>query len=171
MKEMTSQLLLVISKGGDCSEGQLYCFERNKESWDLIREAVDVSLGKNGMGWGNGLHKESPPEHISLKMEGDLRSPAGVFSLGTVFGYERNIPSWLKMPYLHASSDLVWVDDPSSKYYNFPVYQSLCTSKDWKSAERMLRDDILYRWGILIEHNVKVKIPGRGSCIFMHLRE
>jgi len=33
----------------------------------------------------------------------------------------------------------------------------------------MLRQDELYRWGILVDHNAGSPVAGNGSCIFMHI--
>jgi D-alanyl-D-alanine dipeptidase len=32
----------------------------------------------------------------------------------------------------------------------------------------MRRDDILYKWGVVVDHN-PAAIPGAGSCIFLHV--
>lgn len=34
----------------------------------------------------------------------------------------------------------------------------------------MLRKDGLYKMGIFVSHNAHPPIPGRGSCIFIHIR-
>jgi D-alanyl-D-alanine dipeptidase len=26
-----------------------------------------------------------------------------------------------------------------------------------------------YRWGLVVEHNADAPVPGRGSCIFLHI--
>jgi D-alanyl-D-alanine dipeptidase len=62
------------------------------------------------------------------------------------------------------------VDDSRSLYYNRIVDATL-VRPDWSSSEEMLRKDMLYRFGIVIEHNVNPVIAGRGSCIFLHIWE
>jgi D-alanyl-D-alanine dipeptidase len=32
----------------------------------------------------------------------------------------------------------------------------------------MLRNDLLYKWGLVVDHNARA-IPGGGSCIFLHI--
>jgi D-alanyl-D-alanine dipeptidase len=122
------------------------------------------------MAWGSGLHGgvigEGP-----VKQEGDGRSPAGVFSLGSAFGYappER--AGEMKSPYIQAVATLECVDDPQSAHYNRIVDRAGVENPDWKSSERMLRDDDQYRWGVVVEHNAK-GAPGCGSCVFMHIWE
>jgi D-alanyl-D-alanine dipeptidase len=41
---------------------------------------------------------------------------------------------------------------------------------DWHSSEQMRRKDVLYKWGVVAEHN-PAAIPGAGSCIFLHIWE
>src|SRR5579871_1777988 len=129
----------------------------------LIGNAIPVSLGRSGLGWGEGLHpaQSSGP----VKKEGDGRSPAGIFRMGTAFGYRPLDGKW---PYRVLTPDTECVDDAQSKRYNRLVDRS--TEKvDWKSSEKMLRSDDLYRIGIVVLHNDQ-PIPGKGSCIFLHIR-
>lgn len=37
----------------------------------------------------------------------------------------------------------------------------------WTSAERMVRDDALYRWIVVVDHN-PLRTPGAGSGMFLH---
>ncbi len=125
-------------------------------------------IGKNGLGWGIGLHPMT--EEGPVKHEGDGRSPAGVFTLGTVFGYAApNAADWVHMPYLQSTDDLECVDDPASSHYNTLVTKSGVPSVDWTSSEMMKRSDTLYRWGMFVNHNADPPQPGGGSCIFLHL--
>jgi L,D-peptidoglycan transpeptidase YkuD (ErfK/YbiS/YcfS/YnhG family) len=62
-------------------------------------------------------------------------------------------------------SDSYWVDDPQSPDYNRWVYGK----PKAKSFERMLRDDELYKIGLIIEYNTNPVVPGHGSAIFLHI--
>jgi D-alanyl-D-alanine dipeptidase len=43
---------------------------------------------------------------------------------------------------------------------------------DWKSRERMRpRKGEWNRWGVIVDHNINPREPGRGSCIFLHVTE
>jgi L,D-peptidoglycan transpeptidase YkuD (ErfK/YbiS/YcfS/YnhG family) len=42
-------------------------------------------------------------------------------------------------------------------------------TKDWDSAETMLRPDGLYEWGVVEGHNLPPTQPGAGSCLFLHI--
>jgi L,D-peptidoglycan transpeptidase YkuD (ErfK/YbiS/YcfS/YnhG family) len=137
-------------------------------SWKEKSPEFAVVVGKNGLGEGRGLisldFKAAPS-----KKEGDDRAPAGIFRLSSAFGYAAaSSAAWIKLPYLALSTQIEGIDDPSSRYYNKLVDRSKVIKIDWRSSEQMRRDDILYQWGVVVEHN-PAAIPGAGSCIFLHI--
>ena len=75
---------------------------------------------------------------------------------------------WVKLPYLALSKQIEGIDDPRSRYYNQLVDRSKVARVDWRTSEQMLRNDDLYKWGIVVEHNRAAR-PGAGSCIFLHV--
>jgi D-alanyl-D-alanine dipeptidase len=163
-----TELVTVISASWSSVPATLHRYESSSGGWSAIGAAVSVVLGKNGLGWGIGLH---PPGASGdpTKHEGDGRSPAGIFTLGTAFGYAPpDAATWLKMPYLEATDDLECVDDPASSHYNQLLYRSTIANVDWQSSELMKRPDLLYRWGLFVEHNSHPPQAGAGSCIFLH---
>ena len=163
------QCLLVTAPDWDSTTGQLRFLERpaTEAAWQQRGTNITVSLGKNGLAWGRGAVVFDLPG--PKKTEGDGRAPAGVFRLGTVFGYASATEAPpLKMPYFAATDDSEAVDDPQSQYYNQLVRRSAIAEPDWRSAEKMRRADVLYRWGIFVEHNTPA-IAGAGSCIFLHI--
>ncbi len=127
-----------------------------------------VVVGKNGLGWGSGLHPSNDSE-IPAKREGDGKSPAGIFKLSAVFGFESPEKMRdLKMPYLHVSDALECVDDAGSRYYNQMIYRDKADSVDWHSSEKMRKIGAKYVLGVLVDHN-DAATPGAGSCIFLHI--
>ena len=103
------------------------------------------------------------------KKEGDDRAPAGIFRLSSAFGYAPRVPPrWVKLPYLALSKRIEGIDDPNSRYYNKLVDRSKVAKIDWRSSEQMRRDDVLYKWGVVVDHNPAAR-PGAGSCIFLHI--
>ncbi len=162
----TTQLILVRTSGWNAAAGELLRYERKSSGpWRRQGEAVPVQTGRNGLGWGRGLHPEGPPSD-PRKAEGDGRAPAGVFRISTMFGSE-SAPT-AAFPFLPVTSTMVGVDDPRSRHYNEIVDKARVTP-DWVSAERMLIPD--YRLGLVVDHNRPQPVPGAGSCIFMHLWE
>jgi L,D-peptidoglycan transpeptidase YkuD (ErfK/YbiS/YcfS/YnhG family) len=163
------QLIVLLVPKWDSIDGILHCFERKspEDPWVAVGSSFDASVGKKGMAWGLGVHHNIFNE--TMKMEGDMKAPAGIFALGPLFGSEpsTDLPK-LKMPYIQTQAHLVYVDDPSSVLYNRMVVVTPEGEKDWNSAEKMLREDDLYSLGLVIRHNENPVVRGRGSCIFMH---
>jgi len=122
-----------------------------------------VGVGRSGLGWGAGLHGTGAPEGaeavLPVKEEGDGRSPAGVFGLGTAFGRKAGrLKGW---PWRTVVKGDVFVDDPSSAQYN---RWAKVGDGTWASAE----DLTMYRLGVVVEHNVEPTVARRGSAIFLH---
>lgn len=103
------------------------------------------------------------------KVEGDGKTPKGIFKLGLKFGiHERsaiNLPQ--DTEYIQINENLYWVDDIKSKYYNKLVDIKKIKKIDWKSAEHLIDYPKQYEYAIEIKTNNK-NIPGKGSAIFLH---
>ncbi len=160
----SQQLIVVTSKDWDAIQGSAQRYERHGDAFKKIGAPFAVVLGKNGMGWGKGLEQVEERQG-PRKEEGDGKAPAGMFKLGTAFGYEPSADT--RLPYLALSESIECVDDSQSQRYN-QLLDGSTIGKDWNSAERMRRKDELYRQGIFIEHNTPAT-PGAGSCIFFHI--
>lgn len=163
------QLLVVTSNSWEDKKGTLQCFERaNKdEKWTAVKTPKSVVLGELGMAWGRGLYQLNDRSIPFSKIEGDLKSPAGIFSLGYIFGFlPKSQMTHLKMDYLQLNDFMEAVDDPLSGFYNC-IVDSREVLPDWKSSEKM-RKEPLYEMGLLIHHNLPQPQPGKGSAIFLH---
>jgi L,D-peptidoglycan transpeptidase YkuD (ErfK/YbiS/YcfS/YnhG family) len=97
------------------------------------------------------------------KREGDGGTPRGVYPLSLIFGYAAAADT--AMPYRRITADDYWVDDPNSPQYNTWV-SGTPQAASW---ETMLREDGLYRHGIVVEYNTRPVIAGKGSAIFIHI--
>jgi D-alanyl-D-alanine dipeptidase len=148
----------------------MQAFERDGPNavWKEQGPEIAVVLGKNGLGQGLGfvrLDFEGAPK----KQEGDNRAPAGIFHLSYAFGYAPlYYARWINLPYMQLTKRTEGIDDPNSRYYNRLVDRSGVATVDWHSSEKMRRDDVLYKWGVFVEHN-PAAVPGAGSCIFLHI--
>ena len=166
--EACRQLLLASADSMDSHHGNLRLFERQKGVFRPVSESFSCVFGKNGLAFPPGKSGEETPGRT--KEEGDMRTPLGMYWLGTSFGRSGRFPSESKMPFLELHAQVLAVDDPSSIYYNRIVdIGILKDEKDWKSAEVMDRKDGLYDLGVLIHYNTINPQPGRGSCIFLHI--
>lgn len=167
------QLVLVITNSWSDSTGSLQTFQRDRlgEDWKAVSNVIPVTIGRRGLGWGVGLHGQSV-DNGPVKVEGDGKSPAGVFGISEVFGYAASDSArQFKLPYEPLSSMTQCVDDAKSEYYNFIVDSLDVKNAQWKSHEIMNASDSLYRWGAFVDHNISPRIAGRGSCIFLHVWE
>ncbi len=125
--------------------------EYNGRKWQDASGPFDVTVGKNGLA------------AAKYKREGDRRTPMGIYPLGAVFGYTSFIKT--RMPYIQATSECYWVDDPCSSEYNRWVKGKPSRA----SGERMKRRDHFYKLGIIVEYNTHRTMKGRGSAIFVHI--
>lgn len=163
------QLIVVTTRGWNEVPGTLQRFERTnvRASWQAVGAAVPIVVGRNGLAWGRGVNapvKDDGP----VKHEGDGRSPAGIFTLESAFGYaSADSARWLKMPYRRATSTYECVDDTTSRFYNQTLERATVAS-DWHSSEIMRRTDNAYRWGVIVAHNMPARAAA-GSCIFLHI--
>lgn len=163
------QLVLVTTPDWDSNKGTLRTFARTEAGWEAAGAPVPVVIGRAGAAWGAGLHA---PQAGPRKQEGDGRSPAGVFAIGTAFGYAESASTALPYEPMDASD---WCIDVSGS----PLYNRIVDTKEVGedaiagSTEPMRRDlhvngDQRYKLGFVIEHNPSNE-PEEGSCIFAHI--
>jgi L,D-peptidoglycan transpeptidase YkuD (ErfK/YbiS/YcfS/YnhG family) len=177
----STQMIVVTTSEWNAVEGRLRRYERATEhkKWRPVGAPISIVVGKNGLGWGIGVIATDDSDvrvtSDPVKREGDGKSPAGVFALGTSFGYASQPLPGLKMPYLSLTPSIECVDDTGSKYYNRVVDRSVI-APDWNSSEHMRSVGEAYRWGIVVDHNRTVTAPnanppepGGGSCVFLHI--
>ncbi len=164
------QLIVVITPTWNDLKARMYRFERSERGWQKLTGHFEAVVGSNGLAWGIGLHKEN--KEGLAKKEGDRRAPAGMFRLVKSMGYAASPPAGVTFPYMQITDDSHCVDDKESRYYNQIVKASDLPASAlelWKSSELMKRNDILYKWLIVVDHNTKNPKPGAGSCIFIHV--
>ena len=99
------------------------------------------------------------------KKEGDNCTPIGKFSLGLLLGTHDKISN-KNYDYLKINSNLFWVDDSNSRYYN-ELVDITEVQKDWNSAEHLIDYPIQYEYLVEIKSN-PLNIPNKGSAIFLH---
>ena len=164
------QLVLVTTPDWDATGGTLRRYERGADGgWRETGAAVPVTVGRHGSAWGIGLH---PPQAGDQKREGDGRAPAGVFRVGSAFGYATDAETALPYAAMHAGS---WcMDVVDSPYYNRIVDAREVGAEAVEGSSEPMRLDLhnggdqRYRQGFVIEHN-PAAVKGAGSCIFAHL--
>jgi L,D-peptidoglycan transpeptidase YkuD (ErfK/YbiS/YcfS/YnhG family) len=175
----STQMIVVTTPEWNAVQGRMQRYERTSPgaAWQPVGDSIAIVVGKSGMAWGSGLIATDSVRASGdpVKREGDGRSPAGVFSLGTAFGYALDPLTGTKLPYLSLTGSIECVDDVDSSRYNRIVDRSSVTP-DWKSSEHMRETGEAYRWGIVVNHNAIANpdgapqpVRGAGSCIFLHI--
>lgn len=159
------QLLLVTTASWTSSHARLQRFVRLRGRWRAVGAALPARVGGKGLAWGRGLHVSPKLRRGQSKVEGDRRSPAGVFALGQAFGARRlgklERGRW---PWRWAGPKDRWVDDASSSLYNSWQRFDAQRPHRWRSAEKLAG----YQLAIVIAHNLEPVVRGAGSAIFLH---
>lgn len=150
--ERTRQMLVVEAPSYVSTRATLTLWEKGHADHRWRRNwSAPAAIGKSGL---------SP-----LKREGDGRTPAGRFRMGTGFGAEPS-PAGV-WPYRIADDHDFWIDDPNAADYNMWVRDEGDPGERWKSFERLAIP--LYRKAAVIRYNDNPIVKGRGSAIFLHI--
>ena len=126
---------------------------KNKATLIFDDFVFQCSIGKRG------LTKE--------KVEGDKKTPKGIFSLGDLYYRSDRYPKPLtKLKCIPIKKDMGWCDDiKSERFYN----KLISTKKKKIRHEKLFRRDYKYNLMIPINYNMKKTQIGKGSAIFLHL--
>lgn len=126
---------------------------KNKDTLLIDDFKFKCSIGKKGV--------------CNKKVEGDLTTPKGIFSLGSIYYRSDRVQKpYSKLKSIRIRKNMGWCDDPNSKFYN----KLIKIKKNLKiSHEKLYRKDHKYDFFILIEYNYKNPIKFKGSAIFLHL--
>lgn len=166
----SEQLIIGLAPDWNNSYVTLQAWERSSPQapWQPTSQTWKGRLGKNGLAWGRGLHGMN--EKGLSKKEGDGRSPAGVFSLGGVYGYAPSLNCHPALHYHTISETDLWVEDPASPHYNQHLRLSRTPITEWEKKQQMKQNDPAHSLKLFIHHNALPNIaPGAGSSIFFHI--
>ena len=124
---------------------------KNKHTVQLDNFKFKCCIGKNGL--------------TKIKQEGDFKTPKGTFNIEHLYFRKDRIQKPLtKLKCVEIKKDMGWCDDVRHKKYN-----KLIKIIDNCSHEKLFRRDQKYDLLIPIKYNYSNIIPGKGSCIFLHL--
>jgi D-alanyl-D-alanine dipeptidase len=138
-------------------------FERTAADapWRSVQTLGPAVVGASGLAWGRPF-LDWASTGGPVKVEGDKRTPAGVYRIGRSFGFGASSrPGYLRLE----AGKTVCVDDPASPAYN------RITSRAEIGAETRGEDMgriRLYRRGLVIDYPTDAAHKG-GSCIFIHI--
>jgi L,D-peptidoglycan transpeptidase YkuD (ErfK/YbiS/YcfS/YnhG family) len=153
----SGQIMLVTNKVIGSIEVTIRTFEKNNGQWVETFASTMGTIGESGFA----PYKE--------KIEGDGKTPTGIFFLGPVYSYPEAKVS-TKMEYWVASKNDFWFDDVNSPQYNRWVTSKSDPKNDGISRELMKRPDGKYKYGICVQYNMD-QIKGKGSVITVHVLE
>lgn len=109
-----------------------------------------VALGRSGI--------------TTRKREGDGATPLGIWrALEVFYRADRVARPVTGLPVRAIRRDDGWCDQPGERNYNRAVRLPYPAS-----TETMWRDDGLYDLVIVLDHNTRPRVQGRGSAIFLH---
>lgn len=165
-QELTQQIILVETEGWNNFKASMTLLEKHENGWNEAGRFKAV-IGKKGFGIGKGKTTQFDHNYIQ-KVEGDGKSPAGIFSLGQLMGYAPETDEYVHWDYRTLTKNDLGIDDPASLFYNQVIDTTEVKATDFKSFETMLRKDNQYKWLYEINHN-RENIPGMGSLIFLHI--
>lgn len=113
--------------------------------------SIPVALGRSGIGFD--------------KREGDGRTPAGTWRVVRLLYRADHLPRPVtRLPARPIGLMDGWCDDPEDRRYNRPVRLPVAARH-----ERLRRDDGLYDLVIVLDHNQRPRVRGRGSAVFIHV--
>jgi L,D-peptidoglycan transpeptidase YkuD (ErfK/YbiS/YcfS/YnhG family) len=127
-------------------------FVKNKHTLKIDEFEFRCCIGKKGLS--------------KNKKEGDKKTPKGTFEIENLyFRKDRKKKPLSALKCVQIKKDMGWCDDTRSpNRYNklFKIVKKI-------KHEKLTRNDHKYDFLIPIKYNFKKPIPGKGSCIFIHL--
>ena len=166
------QLIVARAPGWNSNTATLQAYQRAsaRDPWQpVFAQPISVLLGRSGLAWGRGVF-DMPANGIPMKVEKDRRAPAGLFQLGSLFGYAPAPPAGTRWPYQQVGPWDAYIDDPTNPHYNTHVRVDPRNVPSWFEKQKMRLGDSAYKWMLEIRHNQKPAAPGYGSAIFFHVR-
>jgi len=125
---------------------------KNKHTLQIDNFYFKCSIGKNGLS--------------KKKVEGDKKTPKGTFGIEHLYYRKDRIElpkTYLKT--IQIKPYMGWSDDVN--FHN--KYNKLIKINKNIHHEKLFRNDYKYDLLIPIKYNFNKSIPGKGSCIFIHL--
>ncbi len=125
---------------------------KNKHSLKIDNFKFKCCVGKKG------IDKE--------KTEEDKKTPRGIFGLEKLYYRNDRIKKpFTKLKCIKITKNIGWCNNVKDK----TNYNKLINIKKKTRHEKLYRRDFKYDLVIPIKYNWKKRVPGKGSCIFLHL--
>jgi L,D-peptidoglycan transpeptidase YkuD (ErfK/YbiS/YcfS/YnhG family) len=137
-------------------------------TWERAGLPEPAVVGAAGIGWGQTFASYAKKDE-AIKREGDKKTPAGVFRLGPIFGFDtqkfdaHKIGGYVQLK----PGKSFCVDDPGSMRYGQIIDKA--SARGIKSGEDMANIPA-YKRGIVVNYPA-LRGAKAGSCIFVHVWE
>lgn len=151
----SKQLIISLSPDDQATDSEISLWEKKRNRFQLIK-TFPAKIGRNGL--------------TIKKQEGDGKSPAGIFKVYSAFGQNQSIPS--KMPYRQVDQNSHCIDDVAHPDYNKIVHNFHKPADSSLSTENLKQVGAPYELALTVDYNGMNQgqpIPGKGSCIFLHI--
>jgi L,D-peptidoglycan transpeptidase YkuD (ErfK/YbiS/YcfS/YnhG family) len=114
-------------------------------------KTLRVALGRSGI--------------RGAKREGDGGTPVGTFHPVRLWWRADRLPRpRTRLPVRRIAPDDAWCEDPADRRYNRAFKRSAN-----EPGDRLRREDGLYDLIIEIDHNIRPRVAGLGSAVFIHV--
>lgn len=168
LTKQNQQAIVGITSSWQSSHANLYLYEKQKGAWVKVAGPWKTRLGRAGSAWGKGIHPN--PKGVTLKKEGDQKSPAGIFWIGGAWGDAAQIKKHPALPYRKVTPRDLWVEDSKSPHYNCHLILGHDPNTAWEKNQQMKQNDYAHSLKLFIAHNAPPKpTPGAGSAVFFHI--
>ncbi len=149
-----SQLITVQASGSRSRVASLRLWRRQHACWLPASPTWPARLGYAGLS--------------SHHREGDGTTPAGAFSLGTTV-YGVGPDPGTRYRYHRLVCGDWWDEDPASPDYNSFQHVPCAVRPPFGGAsEALWTETAAYQHFLVVDYNIRPRIPGRGSGIFIH---
>lgn len=149
----SSKKRIIVERHQTKDQYILYGEEQLANEWKVTYDTTRCTVGYNGIA------------SMGEKREGDGKTPAGTYTLGRFFGYDDDLNLKTKNSFIDLEPNHYWMSDSSSPLYNSLIDYDPAPLE----AEKMERNDHLYKYGIIINYNTDPVVPEKGSAIFLHI--
>jgi L,D-peptidoglycan transpeptidase YkuD (ErfK/YbiS/YcfS/YnhG family) len=148
----TRQVIVVSSDGFGSTTATLEAFTKVNGAWQPAFGAMSARIGSRGF--------------ADRKVEGDLKTPTGVYSIGgTMYGIAAN--PGVKYGFHRLVANDYWNENPATPGYNSFVHGP----NPGGASEALWQISPQYDYFAVINYNIPVVAadPPRGSGIFLHV--
>ena len=145
----TNQIILVIPPNYTSTSAILYFYVKEGNKW-VQRKETNAYIGEYGLG---------------KEVEGDRKTPVGVYKFNFYFGIEKNPGTTL--PYIQVNQSHYWDGDSESENYNTFVNNETYTEFNASESEHLIDVNPGYEYALNMDYN-KERTPYKGAGIFLH---